>query len=414
MLRGDDLASGLSLERTESSGSQQQIDATAWNNADTPGFSAYISPEEIKSVSAIAVGSAYERAERFEANHLLGLYYSDLDDLKRASYHIQLALTFADTHGQRAGCYMNMLFCQLLIEERKQLQVEDLTLYDKYVEESLRGIQANEAAAILGALDYSEQWEDYGLTAAAALAWSTHPENTEAFERESAEAAYHHYKKLFEQQVEASSSALVYTPLAGEPKGKASSRVRVRLEFLRNRTVYTLEELMQSKRESTPTPASVSQEQKRADELMARVDAFARKYPKGARSLYSAKPAVMQEYMNLTVKLVSELRVNNGPLMRALIQDFEVFEDMQDYMLLGCAATLWLIHPENKDGRDKITTQKRSELWMETSISLSEQFHDMQPLEYRMKELNMSERYTYQHDWMELAQYVNQMVSRSV
>lgn len=422
----DFLASGLSLERTESSGPQQQISATAWGDAGTPGFSARISPEEVKRVAAIAAGSSYNREERFEANHLLGLYYSDLNELKRASYHIQLALTFADTHGQRAGCYMSILNCQLLMDTRMELRAEDLTLYDKYVEESLNGIQENDAEAILGVLSNPELWGDFGLMASAALAWSTHPENTDAFERESAEAAYHHYKKLFEEQESTGFTNMIYSLLPGESKGSKGAllagnsngrfpcRAQVRQEFLQNKRVCTLEELKQAKEKnaSAPTPvsASVSYEQKRADELMAKVDAFARKYPKGERSVYTAKASVMQEYMDFAMDIAVALQGDNAPLMKALMDNYQVFEDMQDYMLLGCAATLWTIHPKNTDGRDKIAAQKKSEMWLETATSLGEVLNDMQPLEKRLRELDLP---TGRIIWNELANHVNEAVMKN-
>lgn len=413
----DFLSSGLSLERPETSSDDHGVDTSSWG--ETPGFSAGVSAEEVNAVTAVAMDPSKGSAERFEANHLLGVYYSDRDDLKRALYHIKMALSFATTHAQKTGCYFNHLLCQLLMDGRNALAPEDMPLYDKWVEESLAGILDGDAAAILGALDYAENWEDYGLAAAAALAWSTHPENTDAFDREEAEASYHRYKKQLEEQKSRGFPGTIYMPLSGERSHGITCRAKVRLDFLNKHIVHSPEELLALKQQDHPADASAanpapdtkSPKKIRSDELMAGVERFARRYSQHARSLYSAKPGVLRDYIEIATPIVRELKVGNVPLMRALINNSQVFEDMQDYMLLSAAATLWLVHPENTDGREQISAQKKSVLWMETSISLSEQFGDHQPLEWRLQELRMPERGTCQSEWLSLAQHVRDMVS---
>lgn len=407
------LSSGLSLERPDTPDAPKEIDVSAWE--DVPGFSANIPLEDVNEVTSIAMDPTRDASERFEANHLLGTYYSDRNDLKRALYHIKTAMSFATTHAQKAGCHFNQLLCQLLIDGRDTLTPADIPLYDKWVEESLRGILEGDEAAIQGALEYTESWKDYGLAAAAALAWSTHPENTDAFDREAAEAAYHGYKKQFEEQSARKFGDVIYTRLPGESNSGIPCRAKVRLEFLQNHAVYSPQELFDhspaGESPSAAPTAPKSEKEQRADELMAKVDQFARKYSQHARSLYSAKPDVLRDYIELVKPIITELTVGNVPLMRTLMDNSQVFEDMQDFMLLGATATLWLVHPENTDGREKIAVQKKSTLWMETAIALGEQFNDVQPLEWRLRELNMSERFTYDTYWTSLAQHVRDMVS---
>lgn len=419
------ILSGLMLERgidTGSGGTKLEALKKQWQGA---GFSRTAPAADVSYVTSVAADMTASQGKRFDANRLLALYYADLGEFKRSVYHSQLALTLATDHSRAAACHMDIFLCQRSMNGG-ELQGSELEHYDKFVEAAMKGIQAGESGAILSVLEMCEEWKDYALLSAAAQAWSKHPENSDDYDREVAESLCHTYAKRFQEQKDAGFREAIYARLPGEATHGIGKRAKLRANYLDRGVIGSLDVSGQPVRKwictacghicqgvqppqacyvckapaeriaeydpgsgkamaQTPSaPAPAARKQTAADSLMEAVEDFSRKYGSYARKVHTAKRSALQDYAALVQPIIRELRGGNTALMRSLIEHCEVFEDMQDYGLLGAAATLWLIHPDNTDGREKIVTQKKSVLWVETAVAVGEAYSGESPVYERL------------------------------
>lgn len=416
----DAMRSGLSLERDLGSASVRQPDRDSQDEMDILYFLVVIdrkrklegvTQEDIDYVTAVVRNQELSVRRRFQANQLLARCHSMRKDQKRALYYMEVARTLASTVAEQLACDRDIFLLQCLLAEGKVTE-ESLERYELFVEEAVKGILAQDEESIRQVLsdDTCDMMEDYAILAMAAKAWSEHPRNQDDFDREEAEAKYYRYIKAFKEQEIKGYTEPIYQYYHGKSCNRNNNEAaKWRKNLLQGKPAQqgiVMDKPSAAHSDSAaaaPTSPAVSEGDKIAIETL---EELTRRTV--GKNIDSIDGGLLDEYvMHMILSVIVEMKKGNAAVMRYVIEHSELFERMEDYVILGSAALLWFCHPDNKDVGEKLRAQTLGEQWIEKALHLSEP-EENYPLYRRMRRessLTWDER-SAREEWRELLKLV--------
>lgn len=413
----DPLSSGVSLER-ETGGSPSAAprlpagqDMWAWLESIERGGA--VKPADVSALRAIAEDESVSPEVRFLSNRLYARCALDRKEWLRCEFHGEVALNQAKGYGQQALCY-ELIFLARRGQAGGKVTLECMAYYDRFVEGAVKSALAGERIGIellLGST--TQEMEDYALLAVGHRAWSAHPENQDDFDREEAEAAYHRCCKAFEEQARQGCKERIYQSYHGTRctnKREAEQWRRSLLE-VKHRSADTRSGApRQDDGVSAAHPSALAGSMSpSAAKEPGEVEHFIARY--GVTSIQGAGSQCMKDYTAMAQKVVAALRNGNTETMRDVVGHYQLFEGMQDYIILSSAALLWAIDPANTNVGERLQAQARGEEWTQKCMELMDP-DERYPLYRKWRQMGDMPTDRLQAQWMELLQYVLQTIKQ--
>lgn len=364
-----------------------------------------LSAEDVAYMKEVAKDKTLPVGARYLSNCFLSVWRRGEGDLLRALYYMETALFLAQSSSQRATCHQEIFSLKRDMGGGK-LTPECMEDYEQFAEAAVEGICSKDAEAILLVLETgtAEKMEDYALLAAAAKAWSVHPENRDDFDREEAEAKYYRCIKAFKEQECKGYTEAIYQYYHGQKCSNGNNAaVKWRKKLIQGKPAQEGAAVSGSPAAQSDSGGAAPNQKAKKKTLQDAVEQFRQKYPNAV--VATASEQCILEYASVARKIVKALRSGDIELMKYMVDHPEVFEGMQDYMLLGSAALLLFMHPKNTDVGRRMQARKQGEIWLERSLKLSEP-DDHYPLNLRWDRMSSINARELKSEWTELLKYV--------